>query len=140
MARPFSNDLRWKLVETVREGLSRRQTADRLQVSVSCVGKRMQRVEATGDVAPAGFGGFESSPLATREADIRSRVTERSDITLAELRAKLEEAGTTSSLAAIARCLQRLGLTRQKSPRSPLNATPTTSPKRGANGWSGRPT
>jgi transposase len=74
----------------------------------------MQRVDATGDVAPARFGGFKTSPLATREADIRSWVAERSDITLAELQAKLEDAGTTSSLAAIGRCLQRLGLTRKK--------------------------
>jgi transposase len=114
MAKPFANDLRWKMVETVRRDLSRRQTAERFQVSVSCVVKLMQRVEATGDVAPARFGGFESSPLATREADIRSWVAERSDITLAELQAKLEDAGTISSLAAIARCLQRLGLTRKK--------------------------
>ena len=114
MAKPFANDLRWKMVETVRRDLSRRQTAERFQVSVSCVVKLMQRVEATGDLAPARFGGFESSPLATREAEIRSWVAERSDITLAELQAKLEDAGTTSSLAAIARCLQRLGLTRKK--------------------------
>jgi transposase len=140
MAKPFSNDLRWKMVETVRSGLSRRQTAELFKVSISCVIKLMQRVDATGDVAPARFGGFKTSPLATREADIRSWVAERSDITLAELQAKLEDAGTTSSLAAIGRCLQRLGLTRKKRPRSPPNALARTSRKRGANGGSGKPT
>jgi transposase len=95
MAKPFSNDLRWKMVESVRCGLSRRKTSERFQVSVSCVIKLMQRIEATGDVASARFGGFKSSPRATREADIRSWVRARSDITPAELQAKLDDAGTT---------------------------------------------
>lgn len=86
MARPFSKDLRWKkMVETVRNGLSRRQTAQLLKVSFSCVVKMMQRVDATGDVAPASFGGFKTSPLAQHEAHICSWIDERSDITLAEL-------------------------------------------------------
>ena len=70
MAKPYSNDLRRKMVASVQSGVSRRRTAELFHVSVSCVIKLMQRSEATGDVAPARFGGFKVSPLAGREADI----------------------------------------------------------------------
>ena len=137
MAKPFSNDLRWKMVETVQGGLSRRQTAELFKVSTSCVIKLMQRFDATGDVAPAQFGGFKTSPLAGRERDVRSWIEERSDITLVELRTKLEATGTTSSLPALVRCLRRLGLTRKKGPRSPPSAAVAMSRKPAANGASG---
>lgn len=138
MAKPFSNDLRWKMVETVRGGLSRRQTAGLFKVSVSCVIKLMQKVDATGEVAPARFGGFKTSALVGREADIRGWIEARPDITLSELQSKLQEAGTRSSPAAIARFLQRLGLTRKKRLRSPPNVAATMSPKPGATGSNGR--
>ena len=58
MARPFSNDLRWKMVQAVRGGLSRRQTAEFFKISVSCVFKLIQRVKAIDDVASARVGGL----------------------------------------------------------------------------------
>ncbi len=114
MARPFLNDLAWKMVETVRSGLSRRQTAEFFKVSISYVIKLMQQVDATDDVAPARFGGFKALPFAQREADMGAWIEERSDIVLAELQTKLEATGTTSSLPSLVRCLQRLGLPRKK--------------------------
>lgn len=137
MAKPFSNDLRWKLVESVRSGLSRRRTAERFHVSVSCVVKLMQRFDATGDVAPAQFGGFRTSPLVAREADIRAWIAEGSDITLVDLQTRLAETGTQSSLPALARCLHRIGLTRKKRRRSPPSVAATMSPKPAGNGLSG---
>ena len=141
MVKPFANGLRWKMVEMVRNGPSRRQTADRFQVSVSCVVKLMQRVEATGDLAPARFDGFESSPLATREADIRSWVTDGAlghhpCRVASEARGRRHdfEPGRDRAVSATARPDAK------KSPRSPLNALATTSLKRGASGSSGRPT
>ena len=139
MAKPFSNDLRRKMVDAVRGGLSRRRTAERFQVSISCVIKPMQRFDATGDVAPARFGGFKFSPLTEREAEIRAWIADCSDMTLAELQTKLAETGTQSSLTALARYLHRLGLTRKKRPRSPRNETATMSPKPVANGRGGNP-
>lgn len=137
MAKPFSNDLRRKMVEAVQGGLSRRQTAKVFKVSVSCVIKLMQRFDVTGDVAPAQFGGFKTSPLSQREADIRAWIGECSDVSLVELREKLEKTGTQSSPPALARYLQQLGLTRKKRPRSLPNELATTLPKPAANGSSG---
>ena len=84
MPRPYSNDLRQKVVLTVENGASRRQAAKLFKVSVSFVIKLLQRVQATGEVSPAQFGGYKTSPLKTHEADLRRWVAERSDITIVQ--------------------------------------------------------
>ena len=96
MARPYSNDLRQRMVESVRSGVSRRKTADLFQVSVSCVIKLMQRVDETGDVRPARFGGFKTSPLARHEHDIRAWIRETPEITIAEMQSRLASGGNRS--------------------------------------------
>lgn len=126
------------MVDTVRSGVSRRKTAELFQVSVSCVIKLMQRVDETGDVRPARFGGFKTSPLTRHEHDIRAWIRETPEITIAELPSQLAEGGTTSSHAAIARFLQRLGLTRKKRPPWPPSDRARTSPRPGKTGWHGR--
>jgi hypothetical protein len=93
---------------------ARRRTAGLFNVGIRCAIKRAQRMDANLDVAPARFDGPETSPLATRDADLRAWVAERPEISRAEWRAKREDPGTGSSPAAIARCLQRLGPTRKK--------------------------
>lgn len=134
MAKSCSDDLRLKMIGLVRSGVSRNQTAKFFQASVSCVIKLMQRVDATGDVAPAKFGGFRRSPLVEHEADIRRWIKERSDLTIADLQSKLGAAGTMSSRSAIGRYLQQLGLTLKKRPRLPPSGRARTSPRPGANG------
>ncbi len=89
----------------------------------------MQRVQATGDVSPAQFGGYKVSPLAAHEADLRRWVAERSDITIAELQSRLLERGTKTSPAALARFLAKLGLTRKKRRHGPPSSRAMTSPR-----------
>lgn len=111
---PYSNDLRWKIVTTVQQGQTRREVAERFRVSPSFVIKLMQRFKATGDVAPAQFGGFKRSPLLQHEQAIRHWFEKTSDLTIAELCARLAERGTTTSPAAVSRYLNKLELTRKK--------------------------
>jgi transposase len=129
MPRPYSNDLRRKIALTVEAGRSCRQTAGLFKVSVSFVIKLLQRVQATGEVSPAQFGGYKTSPLNTHEADLRRWVAERSAITIAELQSRLLERGTRTSPAAIARFLAKLGLTRKKRRREPPSNGAMTSPR-----------
>ena len=138
MARPYSNDLRRRMVESVGSGVSRRRTAAIFQVSVSCVIKLMQRVDETGDVGPSRFGGFKTSPLTRHEHDIRAWIRETPEITIAEMHSRLAAGGTSSSPAAIARFLKRLGLTRKKRPPLPPSNRARTSPRPGKSGWHGR--
>lgn len=114
MPSPYSNDFRTKIVEAVEQGSSCRQVAKQFRVSPSCVIKLMQRFRATGDVAPAQFGGFKRSPLLEHEQAIRDWLEETPDLTIAELGARLAELGTKTSPAAICRYLQKLELTRKK--------------------------
>lgn len=137
MPRPYSNDLRRKIVETVKSGTSCRQTAGQFKVSVSFVIKLLQRVRATGDVSPARFGGYKVSPLAGHEADLRRWVAERSAITLAELQALLLERGTKTSPAALARFLGKLNLTRKKRPQERPSRRARTSPRPARHGSAG---
>jgi transposase len=118
MPRPYSDDLRLRVVETVENAASRRQAAEFFKVTVSFVIKLLQRVQATGEVPPARFGGYEVSPLKAHEEDPRLWIAERSDITIAELQSRLSERGTKTSPAALARCHERLGLTRKKDAES----------------------
>lgn len=129
MPSPYSNDFRAKIVEAVAQGSSCRQVAKQFRVSPSCVIKLMQRFRATGDVAPAQFVGFKTSPLLEHEQAIRDWVEETPDLTIAELRARLAERGTKTSPAAMCRYLPKLELTRKKRPCAPPSNREKTSPK-----------
>jgi putative transposase len=49
MAKPYSRDLRERMVRAVQAGRSRHEVARMFEVSASCVIKLMHRYEATGD-------------------------------------------------------------------------------------------
>ena len=114
MPSPYSNDFRRKLVEAVAQGTSCRQVAERFDVSPSWVLELMQRYRATGDVAPARFGGLEKSVLLAHEQDIQGWIAADSDLTIAAIGERLATCGAETSRAAICRYLQKLGPTRKK--------------------------
>lgn len=62
MPRPYSVDLRTRVIEEVQTGISRRGAAEQYGISPSVVIIWAQRVEATGSVAPKPSGG-SLSPL-----------------------------------------------------------------------------
>src|SRR5271165_2532657 len=72
MAKPYSRDLRERMVRAVQAGRSRHEAARLFEVSASCVIKLMQRYEATGDCEPGKFGGHKRPALIGYE-DNRAR-------------------------------------------------------------------
>ena len=134
MPRPYSNDLRRKIVERVEKGVSCRQAAEMFDVSVSFVIKLMQRVRATGDVSPAQFGGFKTSPLLTHEQDVRGWIAAMPELTIGEICTRFAEREVKTSPAAVARYLHKIGLTRKKRPHVPPSNHEKTLPKLGPNG------
>jgi transposase len=65
MARPYSLDLRERVVGSVeRGGLSRRQAAVRFGVAASTVTKWLQRVRRSGSVSPGKMGGHRPTKLS----------------------------------------------------------------------------
>jgi|SRR5277367_1212918 len=113
MGRPYSEDLRKRIVAAVDAGLSRNAAAKQFVVSVSCVVKLMQRFRRTGTVAPARRG-QKPYALAEHEALVRELVAVRPDMTLDELRQELGERGIGVGRSSVSRFLLAHGLTLKK--------------------------
>ena len=94
MARPYSMDLRKRVVGAVEEeGLSRRQAAARFGVGISTVIGWVRRLRETGSVAPGQMGGHKPKKIAGAHRDwLVERCRER-DFTLRGLVAELAERG-----------------------------------------------
>jgi len=63
MTKPYSIDLRERVVDAVISGAATRVVADRFGVAVSTVVKWHQRYRQTGSVAPGQVGGHRRSAL-----------------------------------------------------------------------------
>ena len=137
MTRPYSVDLRERVVRSVEAGASCRATAAKFAVSVSFVVKLMQRWRQRGTVAPDQYGGWKRSPLAAHTDRVLALVAEMPDMTIEELRGRLAATGIRTSRSALGRFLQRQGLTRKKRPSTPPSRTVRTSLRRGSRGVSG---
>ena len=129
MARPYSVDLRERVVRAVEAGASCRAAAATFAVSVSFVVKLRQRWRKTGSVAPDRYGGGKGSPLEAAAEEILALVAARPDLTIEELRVRLAASGIRTSRSALGRFLLAHGLTRKKRPGTPPSRNGRTSPR-----------
>ena len=81
MARPYSQDLRDRVVAAVAGGRTCRATAALFGVSVASVVKWSQRWRATGSVAAKPMGGRRPLPLTGERAWLLARIAEKPDLT-----------------------------------------------------------
>lgn len=137
MTRPYSRDLRQRVVAAVESGASRRATAGRFKVSVSFVIKLVQRVRRTGSVEPDQYGGWKRPALAMHAERVRALVALEPDLTIAELRARLAGVDIHASPAALSRFLTAGGLTRKKRLSTQPSRSVPTSPPPGSSGAAG---
>lgn len=114
MAKPYSDDLRARVVRAVEGGSSRHEAAGQFDVSVSFVVKLMQRFQATGSFKPGDFGGHKEPKLARHEAVVRELVEQTPSATLLELQKKLNERGVEVGKSSIGRFLKRLRISYKK--------------------------
>jgi transposase len=94
MARPYSMDLRERVVAAVEEeGLSRNEAAARFGIAVSTAIHWVRRFKDTGNVAPGQMGGHKPKAIrGEHEAWLRERLHE-GDFTLRGLVAELAGRG-----------------------------------------------
>src|SRR6266700_4002903 len=94
MARPYSLDLRERVVAAVEKGgVSRRRGAAQFGVGISTVINWVRRLQETGSVAPGKMGGHKPKAIAgEHRAWLLQRVKDR-DFTLRGLVAELAERG-----------------------------------------------
>jgi transposase len=137
MTRPYSVDLRERVVRAVEAGASCRSTARKFEVSVSFVIKLMQRWRRRGSVAPDRYGGWKRSALTDHAERVRELLMVEPDLTIAELRSRLADQGIATSPAAISRFLSAQGLTRKKRPSTRPSRSGPTSPQRASPGACG---
>lgn len=94
MARPYSNDLRERVVASVeRDGLSRREAAARFGVGASTAVKWVQRVRKTGSVDPGQMGGHRPKKLSGAWREWLLGRCREDDFTLRGLVVELAERG-----------------------------------------------
>ena len=114
MAKPYSDDLRERVVRAVEGGSSRRGAAGQFDVSVSFVVKLMQRFQATGSFKPGDFGGHKEPKLAQHETVVRELIKQTPSATLLELQKKLSERGVEVGKSSIARFCSACGSATKK--------------------------
>jgi len=127
MARPYSEDLRSRIVAVVEAGASCYAAAKQFAVSVSCVIKLMQRVRRTGSIAP-GPRGKRAYALAGHEALVGALLAAQPDLTLDELKQELDSRGIRVGRSSINRFLLAHKLTFKKSHSTRPSRSGRTSP------------
>jgi transposase len=109
----YSGDLRERIIEAVEAGASRREAAERFEVSVASAVKWLQRWDEKRSAAPKPRGG-SISPLEEFAAEILSVIAERPDLTLVETVTELRKRRIKTSRSALWRFLDRHGVTLKK--------------------------
>ncbi len=116
MARPYSEDLRERVVAAVERGISRNATAKLFGLSPSCVVKWMQRKKATGSIAAKPMGGRRPLAVAGERVFVLRRMQEKPDLTISALTTELAGRGLKVSRFAVWHFLACEKLTVKKKP------------------------
>src|SRR3546814_681605 len=110
MTRPYSSDLRERVVAALEATESCRVVAKRFAVAVSSVVKWHQRYRATGSVAPGKVGGHRRPLLEPHREFIVERLEQTPHLTLHGLKDELAARGVEVSHHAVWTFLRREGL------------------------------
>jgi transposase len=116
MARPYSLDLRERVVAAVAAGASCRDAAKTYQIGVATVVKWSQRFRATGSAAAKPMGGVRRNSLGGQREWLLARIAAAPDVTLRGLVAELAERGVRSSYYAVWLFFVRHGISFKKKP------------------------
>ncbi|HEY1864830.1 MAG TPA: IS630 family transposase [Roseiarcus sp.] len=116
MPKPYSQDLRERVIDAVERGaMSRRAAARRYEISESVAIKWLERVERDGSREPVGHGGHRASKLMPHRDFLEAARTEKPDITLQALCNRLlSERNVKADTSMMSRFFRRIGVTVKK--------------------------
>jgi transposase len=116
MAKPYSQDLRDRVIDAVERGkMSRRAAARRYAVSESVAVKWLERVERDGSREPVGHRGHRASKLMPHRDFLEAARPGKPDITLQALCDRLlAERGVKADTSMMSRFFRRIGVTVKK--------------------------
>jgi transposase len=116
MGKPYSMDLRERVVAAIEGGMSTRQAARRFAIGVATAGTWARLKRATGDVRPAKQGKPRGSVLDAHRDFILGVLAQAPDTTLDEMVERLrEERAVTIVRTAVWKFLDRHGQTHSRS-------------------------
>jgi transposase len=114
--RPYSVDLRVRVVEAVGKGMARTEAVQVFAVSLPTIKRWLRRRRETGELAPKPVPGPLAVKTAGLPAALPERLAARPDATLGEHCAWWREtSGHEVSRATMSRAIAALGWTRKKS-------------------------
>jgi transposase len=116
MGRPYSLDLRERVVSAVRSGMSCREAAEHFDVGASTAIRWVQRDRDTGSPAALPMGGKRPFSLAMERPWVLARLAAKPDITLRALLAELRDRGIEVSYFAVWHIVHRAGKSFKKKP------------------------
>ena len=134
MAKPYSADLRERVLLADEAGVSPAMVAERFGVGLSTVYLWRQQARAEGQRCAKPHGGGRARGIeAAGEAILQALVSERNDRTLDEYRELLaaRSGGKRVSRPTLCRALRRLGLWRKKRRCAPASGIAPTSKRSG---------
>jgi transposase len=126
MPRPYSVDLRDRVVSARRSRMSKLETAQLYDVSPSSVQRWSRLDRETGCVAAKPMGGNRRFVLASEREWVLERIAKRPDLPLRALLAELHDRGITVSYFVVWNIVDRAGLSFKKA-CTPANRTGRTS-------------
>src|SRR5450432_3130941 len=128
MPKSYSGDLRERVIEAVKmEGVSRREAAERFEISASSSIRWLQRWNESRSAAPKPRGG-SVSPLEAHADRILTLIAEKPDLTLKVTLAELLKRRIRTSRSALSRFFGRHDISFKKKSAS----RGTTASRRGA--------
>lgn len=115
MGRPYSQDLRERVVAAFRSGLVRAEVAARFRISRSSVQRWVRLDRQTGSVAAKPMGGKRPLALAEHRDWILARIARQPDLPLRALLAELHRRGIGARYYALWNLVRQAGLSFKKS-------------------------
>lgn len=113
MPKPYSVDLRARVIADVESGASRREAAERYGISPSVAVIWVQRFEETGSVAAKPSGG-STSPLEAHAEFLLCLLADKPDLTLDEIVATMGKRRIAGSRSAVWRFFARRNISFKK--------------------------
>ena len=136
MGRPYSLDLRERVVNAMNAGMSGQKAADHFSVGESSALRWARRARGTGSPKAKPMGGMRPFALEAHRRWITVRLAEKPDLTLRALEGELKARGATGSAFAVWSIVADTGLSFKKKParqragpprrRAPAPAVETT--------------
>src|SRR5258707_13810645 len=129
MGKPYSDDLRERVVAGIEAGHTRVKVAELYNMALSTVGGIIKRKRETGSVSPDKFGGYKTFRLEPHTDRVKELVAEQPGSTLAEVQVRFAEEKMKVSQSGVSRVLHHINLTFIK--KRTLSRTQSTRPRLG---------